>query len=102
IATGLRGFPARKTGLVAGLAAAGLLGEVVGHLAPLPLPGIAVAPRGRGNGVLLGGLTGLYVLGVAPPWLLALPVVAWAAVLGRTGYVALATASATLALGVAA
>ena len=101
-AAALLALTASETGLVAALAAAGLLGVVVGHLAPLPLPGIAVAPRGRGNGVLLGGLTGLYALGVAPPWLLALPVVAWAAVLGRTGYVALATVWATLALGVAA
>ncbi len=99
---GLLAVTATERGLVAALAAAGLLGVVVGHLAPLPLPGIAVAPRGRGNAVLLGGLAGLYALGAAPLWLLATPVVVWAAVLGWTGYVALATVWATLGLGVAA
>ncbi|HEX7039951.1 MAG TPA: glycerol-3-phosphate acyltransferase [Trueperaceae bacterium] len=98
---GLLAVAASERGLVAALAAAGLFGVVVGHLAPLPLPGIAVAPRGRGNAVVLGGLAGLYALGAAPLWLLAVPVVAWAAVLGWTGYVALATVWGVLGLGVA-
>ena len=93
---------ASERGLVAALAAAGLLGVVAGHLAPLPLPGIAVAPRGRGNGVALGGLAGLYAFGAAPLWLVAVPVAAWAAVLAWRGYVALATVWGTLAFGVAA
>src|SRR5690606_17290417 len=76
---------ASERGLVAALAAAGLLGVVAGHLAPLPLPGIAVAPRGRGNGVALGGLAGLYAFGAAPLWLVAVPVAAWAAVLAWRG-----------------
>src|SRR5690554_3737722 len=98
---GLLAVAASERGLVAALAAAGLFGVVVGHLAPLPLPGIAVAPRGRGNAVVLGGLAGLYALGAAPLWLLAVPVVAWAAVLGWTGYAALATVWGVLGLGVA-
>lgn len=98
---GLLGAVAAAQGLVAALASAGLLGVVVGHLAPLPLPGIAVAPRGRGNAVVLGGLAGLYAFGVAPLWLVAVPVVAWAAVLAWTGYVALATVWGTIGFGLA-
>jgi len=93
---------ATESGLIAALAGAGLLGVVFGHLLPVPLPGIAAAPRGRGNGVLLGGLTGLFAVGAAPTWLAMLPVLVWAAVLGRTGYVALATVWAVLGLGVGA
>ncbi len=99
---GLLAAIAGEKGVLAAFAGAGLLGVTVGHLAPLPLPGIAVAPRGRGNAVVLGGLAGLYALGVAPLWLLAVPAVVGAAVLGATGYVALATVWGALGLGVAA
>src|SRR5690606_41636940 len=84
-AAALPALTASESGLVAARAAAGLLGVVAGHLAPLPLPGIAVAPRGRGNGVALGGLAGLYAFGAAPLWLVAVPVAAWAAVLAWRG-----------------
>ncbi|HET8986775.1 MAG TPA: glycerol-3-phosphate acyltransferase [Trueperaceae bacterium] len=85
---------------VAIAAAAGLLGVLLGHLNPLRFAGKGV-PRGRGNGVLLGGLTGLFIYGAAPFWLLALPVVLYAGSLARTGFVALATLVALTGLGVA-
>lgn len=83
---------------VAVAAAAGLFGVLLGHLTPLRLAGRGV-PRGRGNGVLLGGLTGLFIYGAAPFWLLTLPVVLYAALLARTGFVALATVTALAGLG---
>ena len=86
---------------VAVAAAAGLFGVLLGHLHPLPLIGDG-APRGRGNGVLLGGLTGLFIYGAAPFWMLALPVVLYAGLLARTAYVALATVAALALLGLAA
>ncbi len=89
---------AGKSGDVALLVSAGLLGVVVGHLHPLPLPGIAVAPRGRGTAVILGGLAGLYTYGVAPLWLLVVPVAMWAGLLAADGYVARATVWSGLAL----
>ncbi len=89
---------ASQSGDLALLVSAGLLGAVIGHLYPLPLPGIAVAPRGRGNAVLLGGLAGLYTYGIVPLWLLAAPVALWAGLLAADGYVARATVWAGLAL----
>lgn len=91
---------------VAVMTAGAVFGVLAGHLYPIRFGG-RPAPRGRGNGVLLGSLTGLYMYGAAPFWLLAVPVVLYAGVLARTGYVALATmvglggfAVATAAAGV--
>ncbi len=89
---------AAQSGDVALLVSAGLLGVVVGHLHPVPLPGIAVAPRGRGTAVILGGLAGLYTYGVAPLWLLVVPVAMWAGLLAADGYVARATVWSGLGL----
>src|SRR5690606_29603122 len=97
----LLGAGATGAPVVAVAAAAGLFGVLLGHLYPLRL-GAHVAPRGRGNGVLLGGLTGLFMFGAAPFWLLALPVVLYAAILARTDFVALATVAGLAGLGVAA
>ncbi|HZW98503.1 MAG TPA: glycerol-3-phosphate acyltransferase [Trueperaceae bacterium] len=97
-AGGLFATTASQPGDLALLVAAGLLGVLVGHLYPLPLPGIAVAPRGRGNGVLMGGLAGLYAFGIVPLWLLAVPIALWAGLVAADGYVARATVWAGLAL----
>lgn len=84
------------------LAAAGVY---LGHVAPWPGAWGGHLPRGRGNGVLLGVLAGWAAVGGAPAWALAVPVVAYAAVLAASRYVALGTlaglASLPLALGVA-
>ncbi len=76
------------------------LGVYLGHLYPLPWRGVAGAPRGRGNGVLLGVLAGLSGFGLAPLWSLLLPVVAYAAALAAGGYVAVASAAGLLTLAV--
>ena len=85
---------------VAVMAAAAVFGVLAGHLYPVRFGGRRVL-RGRGNGVLLGGLTGLYIYGAAPFWLLAVPVVIYAGVLARTGYVALATLAGLAGLALA-
>lgn len=64
------------------------VGVYLGHLYPLPLKEL---PRGRGNGVLLGVLAGLWVFGGLTWPAAAVPVVVFAAVLALSGYVALAT-----------
>ncbi|MBX3144597.1 MAG: glycerol-3-phosphate acyltransferase [Trueperaceae bacterium] len=83
-------------------AASALVGAVIGHLYPIPLRGFRSAPRGRGNGVMLGGLGALFALGSAPFWALSLPVVVYAVVLALTGYVALGTVAGVLTLGLGA
>lgn len=95
----LIGASAEGAPLVGLSAASALLGAVFGHLYPLPLAGFSSAPKGRGNGVLLGGLAGLYALGSAPFWALALPVVVYAALLALSGYVALGTLAGVMVLG---
>jgi len=77
------------------------LGVYLGHLHPWPWPRWFDAPRGRGNGVLLGLLAGLAVMGAAPWWVLALPVWTYAALLAATRYVALATAAGLVTLPLA-
>ncbi len=77
------------------------LGVYAGHLHPWPWPRWFDAPRGRGNGVLLGLLAGMVAVGVAPWWLLALPVWIYVALLAGTRYVALATAGGLVALPLA-
>jgi len=67
------------------------LGVLLGHLYPLPLLQGGDRPRGRGNAVILGVLCGLQVFAGMPAWLVGAPVVVYAALLGVTGYVALAT-----------
>lgn len=81
-------------------AAAGVafLGVILGHLYPLPLRRLAAVPRGRGNGVVIGGLAALFGLGVVPFWLPTLAVVAYSAALALSGYVALASVAGLAAL----
>lgn len=80
-------------------------GVYAGHLYPLPR-WRGELPRGRGNGVLLGLLAGLWAVVGVPFWLTALPVAVYAALLALSGFVALATTGGLvvlplLALGVA-
>ena len=77
------------------------LGVYAGHLHPWPWPRWFDAPRGRGNGVLLGLLAGMAIAGTAAWWLLALPVWVYAAVLAATRYVAWATAGGLITLPLA-
>lgn len=73
------------------------LGVYVGHLYPLPR-WHGELPRGRGNGVLLGILAGLWAYtGVAFVWTL-LPLFVYTALLAGTRYVALATTAGLLTL----
>jgi len=73
------------------------LGVYTGHLYPLPR-WRGQLPRGRGNGVLLGVLAGLWGYGGVPfSWTL-LPLVVYAALLRWRGYVALATTAGLLTL----
>ncbi len=69
------------------------LGVYLGHLHPVPWPRAFRAPRGRGNGVLLGVLAGWAAFGAPAWWVLAAPIWGYAAVLVATRYVALATAA---------
>lgn len=76
----------------------GALGAFAGHLHP-PFPGWREQiPRGRGNGVLLGALSGLVMFGPMPFLAGLLPVAVFAAFLAATAYVALATLVALVAL----
>ncbi len=77
------------------------LGVYAGHLHPLPWLRWFDAPRGRGNGVLLGLLAGLAVTGTAAWWLLALPIWVYAGLLTLTRFVSLATAAGLVALPLA-
>jgi predicted amino acid dehydrogenase len=76
-------------------------GAYVGHLAPWPGAWGGVVPRGRGNGVLLGVLAAWGTVGGGPAWAVALPVVAYAAVLAATRYVVLGTLAGLASLPVA-
>ncbi|WP_407571015.1 glycerol-3-phosphate acyltransferase [Deinococcus altitudinis] len=71
--------------VLAGLAA------YLGHLNPPRFLYGDTLPRGRGNLVLLGILAGLSVVGGLSYWLTLTPLVVYAAVLGLSGFVALAT-----------
>jgi predicted amino acid dehydrogenase len=67
------------------------LGVVAGHLFPLPQLRLIDQPRGRGNGVLLGVLAGFSSFTEVNYWVLAVPVLLYAALLALTGYAAVAT-----------
>ena len=73
------------------------LGVYAGHLYPLPR-WRGELPRGRGNGVLLGILAGLWGYGGVPFGWTLLPLGLYAALLAGQGYVALATTVAMLSL----
>ncbi len=73
------------------------LGVYAGHLHPLPR-WRGELPRGRGNGVLLGILAGLWAYGGVPFALTLLPVMVYAALLGWRKYVSLATTAGLLSL----
>ena len=73
------------------------LGVYAGHLYPLPWWRGELL-RGRGNGVLLGILAGLWAYGGVPFVLTLVPVLSYAALLGWRKYVALATTAGLLAL----
>ncbi|WP_424949292.1 glycerol-3-phosphate acyltransferase [Deinococcus sp.] len=65
----------------------------LGHLNPPRLLYGDTLPRGRGNLVLLGILTGLSVVGGLNYWLTMLPLVVYAALLGLGGFISVATVS---------
>ncbi len=69
-------------------------GVYLGHLYPLSLKELS---RGRGNGVLLGVLAGLWAFGGLPWLAAAVPVAVYAVVLALSGYVVLATLAGLLA-----
>ena len=71
--------------VLAGLAA------YLGHLNPPRFLYGDTLPRGRGNLVLLGILAGLSVVGGLSYWLTLTPLVVYTALLGLSGFVALAT-----------
>ena len=73
------------------------LGVYAGHLYPPPLFGWE-PPRGRGNGVLLGVLAGLWAYGGVPFWVTVLPMLVYAALLARYAFVAPATLAGLVAL----
>jgi acyl-phosphate glycerol 3-phosphate acyltransferase len=67
------------------------LGVYCGHLFPLPVINRNSLPRGRGNGVILGILAGLWAFTGLPLVVVVTPVLAFAALLAYTGFVSLAT-----------
>ena len=73
------------------------LGVYAGHLYPLPC-WRSELPRGRGNGVLLGILAGLWAYGGVPFGLTLVPLFFYAALLSWRGYVSLATTAGLLSL----
>lgn len=85
-------------------AGAAAVAVLVGHLVPVPWPLDARAPRGRGNGVLLGALTALVAAGAMPVAAAWIGAGAYGAVLARWGFATPATLAglATMALWPAA
>ena len=73
------------------------LGVYAGHLYPPLLLGWE-PPRGRGNGVILGVLAGLWAYGGVPFWVTVLPLAIYAALLARYAFVAPATLAGLFAL----
>ncbi len=73
------------------------LGVYAGHLYPLPLWRGGL-PRGRGNGVLLGILAGLWAYSSVPFALTLTPILLYAALLGSSRYVSLATTAGLFTL----
>ncbi len=88
----------RMAGAPAAAVGAAFFGTLLGHLHPLPLPFLASAPRGRGNGVAIGALATLHALGAVPFWVIAIGVGLYAAVLARSGYAAVASLAGYVAL----
>ncbi|MDQ3460753.1 MAG: glycerol-3-phosphate acyltransferase [Deinococcota bacterium] len=74
------------------------LGVYAGHLLPLPLIDQSSLPRGRGNGVILGVLAGLWAFSGVPLFVVVAPVLLYSALLAYTGFVTLATLTSLLAL----
>jgi acyl-phosphate glycerol 3-phosphate acyltransferase len=74
------------------------LGVYLGHLYPLPIMNRRSLPRGRGNGVALGLLVGLWASIGVPLALAAAPVFLYAALLAYTGFVTVATLASLLVL----
>lgn len=72
---------------------------LVGHLVPIPWPSDARAPRGRGNGVLLGALAALLAAGIVPVAAALLAAAGYGAVLARWGYATPATLTAVALVG---
>jgi predicted amino acid dehydrogenase len=86
--------PGSELCVLAGLAA------YLGHLNPPRFLYGDTLPRGRGNLVLLGILAGLSVVGGLSYWLTLTPLVVYAALLGLSGFVALATVGGLTAFAV--
>lgn len=88
------GLDVAKGALVVALlpaAAPAAAAVVVGHVLPPPRTPLARAPRGRGNGVLLGAATAVGLAGGLPWAALVVATSAYAAALARWGYVPVAT-----------
>lgn len=64
---------------------------VAGHVIPLPVAKDALAPRGRGNGVLLGALAASTWMGHLPAWVAFVGITAYAVVLAAWMHVTPAT-----------
>lgn len=77
-----------------------LVGVIAGHLYPLPIRRLKSVPRGRGNGVLIGALGGLFALGALPFWMPLAAAAVFAATLAGSGYAALASVMGVLTLGI--
>ncbi len=78
------------------------LSAYLGHLNPPRVLYGPLPPRGRGNLVLLGVFAALNVAGGLSLWLTLTPIVVYAAVLGLSGYVSLATLAGLLAFALLA
>ena len=72
------------------------LGVYAGHLYPLTWLSYGEVPRGRGSGVSLGVLVGLWTYAGAPLWTILAPLVVYAALLTWSRYVTLATVAGLL------
>lgn len=75
-----------------------VLAAYLGHLNPPNWLYGSQTPRGRGNLLLLGALSGLAITASLPYWLALLPVVVYAAVVGYWGYMSTATLVALTSL----
>ena len=74
------------------------LGVYAGHLYPLTWLSYGEVPRGRGSGVTLGILVGLWAYAGVPLWAVLAPLAVYAALLVWCRYVTLATVAGLLTL----
>ncbi len=74
------------------------LGVYAGHLYPLTWLSYGEVPRGRGSGVTLGILVGLWVYTGVPLWTVIAPLAVYAILLAWSRYITLATVAGLLTL----